>query len=167
MAVDLSTSGGSEFAKGYPGQIADLSASVTISRHNEESSTIPFGRVAARGAAGGCRLMDGSHYAVAGIVTMAPMRPLVAGVSGVKQYDHASLLVEGPVFVTAAEDGRDGDQVVALSADGGTIGFSKGGPADESTRVTVPGAMLVGDVTAGQICKIHLRGSGRTIRATS
>jgi len=168
LAVDLSTIGGDQFEKGFPGQVADFTDAVIHSRINEGATAIPFGRAVAKGASDGCIIMSAQAYSVAGISVKNVIHPRsTGGVVAYNQYDSVGLLTHGAIYVLAAENARDGDAVIAIVAGGGTLGSSQGGVADESDRITVPGAYWRGAVTAGSIGKIVLRGSGATIRTTT
>lgn len=169
MSIDLSTVGDFEFERGYEGQSADLANTIRRSRICETAAGIGWGKPVAQGVGagvpGGCVLVDSSHLQLVGIAEKNPMHPLNGGVAKYAQYDAVSVIEEGPVFIMAAENARDGDQVIVIAASA-TFGSSQGGVANESTRLTFPFASYEGAAVAGKICKIILRGS-RTIRATT
>lgn len=166
MSIDLGSVGGRTFDKGYAGQVADGGLVNRTSATVEGTNGAPWGAVACKGSASGtARPFDDTYTQIIGVFEKNPMHPLQAGVAAYAEKDAASIIEEGPVFVLAAEDGRDKDQVIILNpspadATTGTFGFSKGGAANGTTRRAFPGqATLEGDVVAGQICKIRLRAS--------
>jgi hypothetical protein len=170
MAVDLGSVGSFEFDRGYAGQVIDGSLAVRRSRNVENSEGLAWGAPSAQGASGGCVPFDGTHTQFVGIAEKNPMHPLLAGVAKYAQYDAASVVESGALLILAAEDARDGDEVLIL-VDGGTgavtWGSSKGGAANESTRFSTPGICTYeGAATAGQLAKIVLR-DARAIKTTT
>jgi hypothetical protein len=169
MSIDLSSNGGFEFDKGYAGQVPDGSLAVRRSRTVENAAGIAWGAPVAQGASDGCVPFDGTHTQFLGIAEKQPMHPIQSGVAKYAQYDSASVIQEGPVFILAGEDARDGDELLVLVDGEGVVtwGASKGGAANGSTRFNTPGTCTYeGAASAGQIAKVVLR-AARTAKTTT
>jgi hypothetical protein len=168
MGVDLNSYGGLTFDRGMHGQVATSAPHSIRSKRNESATAIQFGRVVARGADGGVVPLSSSALVVAGISLKNVEHPITPAGLGLEyaQNEFVPVLDFGDLYATAAEAANDGDQVIAIVAGGGTLGASKGGIADGTTRITVPFASWDGAVTAGAMGKIKVS-IGATITATS
>ena len=170
MSVDLGSVGGLEFDRGYAGQVIDGALAIRRSRVVEAVAGLAWGAPAAQGASDGCVPFDGTHTQFVGIAEKNPMHPILDGVTAYAQYDSAAIVEEGPMLILAAENARDGDELLIL-VDGGTgavtWGASQGGAANGTTRVATPGnCTYEGAATAGSLAKVVLR-AARTAKTTT
>lgn len=166
--VDLGTVGGLTFNRGYAGQEADSASMVRISRVVEPAGGLAWGAPVGQGAAGGCKPYDGTSLFL-GVARKQPQHPAASsGTAKYAQGDSATIIEEGSVFILAGENGRDGDEVIMVVAEGvATWGSSQGGAANGTTRVATPGQCTYeGAAVAGTIAKIRLR-AGRAKRTTT
>jgi hypothetical protein len=166
----LATPGGLLKATGYEGQIATLDHPITISRKNEGATAIAFGRAVARGASGGCVAVSGDSDVVIGLsirdMTLTPASTDGNNTTTYAQYAMVGLLRDGFMYAAAAEDVRDGDQVIALTTGGGTLAGTKGGVAGAG-RLLVTGAVWQEAVTSGSIGIIRISGPSEAATLTT
>lgn len=159
MSIDLSTYGGILHDPGLPGMIADLNVPVIESKTNDQTTGIDFGRAVARSAADDtCKAPAADGDKIIGISVRYPIRP--ANSSGVllyNQYDTVPILKEGYIWVLAAEAVTRGDQVLSLTAGGGTLGGVTSGAAGTG-RVAVPNATWETTTASGALGQVRING---------
>ena len=169
-APSLATPGGLLRAAGFEGQIATLDHPVTISRKNESATAIAYGRAVARGASGGCIPPSTDSHVIIGIsvrdMTVTPASTDGNNTTTYAQNAMVTILKDGFIYAVAAEAVRDGDQVLSLTAGGGTLGGTKGGAAG-SGRVLVTGAVWCEAVAANGIGKIRISGPAEAATLTT
>lgn len=168
--ADINTYGGRLFNAGIEGQIVDQEFAQIDSFVNTSATGISFGRLVVRDTTvvKGCKPMAADTDLQLGVSARHPMSPASTdGVNTVvyKQYESVPVLIDGVIFVTAAEQVRQGDQVLALTAGAGTFGGSRGGVAGAG-RVDVPNALWVDDVLANAVGRIRVKNTG-TRRVTT
>ena len=169
-APSLATPGSFVKAAGFEGQIATLDHPITISRKNESATAISFGRAVARGASGGCKPPAADGDVIIGI-SVRDMAAVVASTDGnntttIAQNGMVTILKDGFIYAVAIEAVRDGDQVLSLTASGGTLTGTQGGAAG-SGRVVVTGAIWCEAVAAGAIGKIRISGPSEAATTTT
>lgn len=166
---DINTYGGRLFSVGYVGQVATEEPSDIDSFVNTSATAVDFGRMVVRDTNDrSCKVMAADADLQLGFSARHPESPASTdGVNTVNyiQYKSVPVMRFGVMFVLAAEDVRRGDQVLAITAGGGTVGGSKGGVAG-SGRIDVPGAVWEDTTSATTIGRIRVFGSG-TRRVTT
>ena len=168
-APSLATPGGFVKAAGFEGQIATLDHPVTTSRKNESATAISFGRAIARGASGGCKPPAADGDVIIGLTlrdTAAVVACTTDNTTTIPQNGMVTVLKDGFIYAVAVETVRDGDQVLSLTASGGTLTGTKGGAAG-SGRVLVTGAVWCEAVTAGSVGIIRISGPSEIATTTT
>lgn len=163
----LSTAGGDLFDAGYAGQIVDGEESQVDTFTQAGATAMDFGIVAVLNGTGAandrlCKVMAADTDLILGITVRNPLFPATTdGVNTVKynQYVNVPVMRLGVIWVKAAEDVRAGDQALALTASGGTIGGSKGGAAGAG-RVDIPGAVWMDTVSSGSVGRVRINTVG-------
>lgn len=167
----LTTCGGDLFTVGKPGQIADLENAQIVTKQNSTATVIDFGVAAfwdTGDADGSCRVQTGASDFCLGITVAEPL--MVASSDGLDtvnyaRYANVPILIDGTIFVQAAEATRAQDEVLALASGGagntspGALGAIVGG-AISSTRLLVPGAVWLDTVTSGSIGRVRIKSVG-------
>jgi hypothetical protein len=132
---------------GFPGHIADSTPAVIDTKQNESATAIDYGIVVVQGASGGTvKPMTADADVVVGISiadpTMMNADP-ATNVANFARYRELGVMKIGRVFAVAAEDVRDGDQVIIVTAGAAVnttcFASSKGGVATTG-RVAYKGA---------------------------
>ncbi|MES2339309.1 MAG: hypothetical protein V4537_14540 [Pseudomonadota bacterium] len=167
----LTTCGGDTLTAGIPGQIADLESAQVITRQNSASAAIDFG-VAATWATGDadhtCKPQSASTDFVLGITVREPLFAASAdGLTTVNyvQYANVPILIDGVIFVQAAEAVRAQDEALSITGGGagntaaGALGSRNGGAAS-STRLVVPGTTWLDTVASGGIGRVRIKTTG-------
>lgn len=134
-------------ALGYPGDQADATPAVIDTVQNESATAIDFGVPVVRGAAGGqVKPMTADTDDVVGISMRDPTMMSVdptTNVANYARYRELGVMKVGRIIAIAAEDVRDGDQVLILTAGAAAqatcFASSKGGVAGLG-RVAFKGA---------------------------
>ncbi len=166
----LATAGGRRFAKGYPGQVADLEPAQIQTGSNTSATAIVMGVAIAVDPAvdNGYKPWAADADQFGGISVRNPVQ--VADSSGninVPQYDSLGALTDGVIFVQACEAVRKDDQALIITAGGsgnsvaGAIGGSKGGVAG-SGRIAFPGmnAKWMDDTASGAVGRVRVKTTG-------
>jgi hypothetical protein len=175
--ASLLTVGGDLFTVGKPGQIADLESSQIITKQNAQTGIIDFGVGVfwdTGDVDGSCRPQTGSGDFCLGISVAEPL--MVASTDGLDtvnyaQWSNVPVLIDGTIYVQAAEATRAQDEVVAILAGGagntavGALGGVQGG-AVSSTRLLVPGAIWLDSVASGAIGRVRIKTVGN-VRTTT
>jgi hypothetical protein len=173
----LTTAGGDLLTVGNPGQIADLESAQVVTKQNSQTGTIDFGVAVfwdTGDADGSCRPQNGASDFCLGISVREPL--MVASTDGLTTVNYAKnanvpVMIDGTIFVQAAEAVRAGDEVIAILAGGagnsspGALGSIAGG-ATSSSRLLVPGAVWVDTVASGAIGRVRIKTVGN-VRTTT
>jgi hypothetical protein len=151
MAITIQSTYATGFAAGYAGMVANGEESNRISRTVEDSAGIAFGKAAFRGS--------GDHGVTATPATGTFMgvtiadQGIVAPVGGTAdvypQYSTASLLNEGPIYVTVGVNVADGDQAYVTPAGVWT------NTSNSSANPQVP-AKFDETVSSGGVCRLRV-----------
>jgi len=172
--ASLNSAGGPLLALGYPGQIADDQECSIMSRINESTTggtstatpgMMDFGIAVSKGTNPGCCKIIAQSELPIGITVRNPvLSPDGLNNMGYAPTTAVGIMYLGDIFCTAYETVTDGDEVLALTAQGGQLGGITGGPANSSTRLVVPGAQWVAEIgqttiTAGTIGRVRLTGT--------
>lgn len=171
----LTTVGSDLLTAGVPGQIASLEDTTIVTRINGQSAAIDFGVAAVWDTAdadGSCRVQNSSADFVLGITVREPLFAATAdGLTTVTyaQYKSVPIMVQGAVFVKFAEAVRAGDEALSITGGGagnsaaGALGSRNGG-ATSSTRLVVPGTMILDTAASGAIGRVRITtvGAART-----
>jgi hypothetical protein len=170
MAIpSLATAGTRTFAVGYAGQVADAEPFQIDSFVNTSATAVDFGRVVVRDTTDrSCKVMAADTDQILGISVRNPLAPASTDGNNTvnfPQYASVPVMRDGVVFAVAAENVRRGDQVLAITAGGGTLGGSQGGVAG-SGRVDVAGAIWEDTVASGAVGRIRIKTVG-TRRTTT
>lgn len=166
MSVSLATTGGRLLDHGLPGEMATTTECAIDTFINESTSggldsagMLDFGRAVCKATAdNGCKLVSGDSDRIVGITTRKAFA--VANSSGVLGYASGAevgILRIGDIFATVAENVTAGDQVLALTAGGGTLAGTTGGIA-ASGRLIVPGARWKTTTSSGSVGIIEVLG---------
>lgn len=176
----LNSAGGPVLELGYPGQIADDQECSIMSRINESTTggtslatpgMMDFGIAVGRGTNPGCcKFLAASELPIGITVRNPVMSPDGLNQMGYAPTTAVGIMYLGDIFCTAYETVTDGDEVLALTAQGGKLGGITGGAAS-STRLVVPGAQWVAEIgqttiAAGKIGRVRLTGTSNP-RTTS
>jgi hypothetical protein len=168
-APSLDTYGGAEFAAGLPGNLYGAITPIIRSRRNEgaipatpntTNDPIDFGIAIARGTVSdACRVVDSNSDVVIGI----SLREAIIGpastdgnntINFARNANVPFLGGPGGVRVVPCEDVRDGDQVVAVVAQGGRLAGTKGGVIGVG-RLEVKGYIWDGACASGVLGKVR------------
>jgi hypothetical protein len=173
----LTTCGGDTFTAGVPGQIADLESAQIITRINGQSGAIDFGVAAGWNtgdADGSCRAITTASFLL-GITAREPLFAASAdGLTTVNytQYKSVPILIDGEIFVQAAEATLAQDEVIAITDGSGTGNTATGAlgaihsGALSSVRLLVPGAVWLDTVASGAIGRVRIKTVGN-VRTTT
>ena len=153
MAITIQSTYADDYAKGFPGLVANGETSNRISRTVEDAAGIAFGKAVFRGA--GDHGVTGTPAAGAFMgITIADVGVVPTTVSGAvdtyPQYATAGLLNEGCIYVVAGEDVTDG--AAAYVTAGGAF-------VDTSTSNTAIPAVFDETVASGGIVRLRVRRS--------
>jgi hypothetical protein len=173
----LTTVGGDLFTVGNPGQVADLENMQIVTKQNSQAAAIDFGVAVfwdTGDADGSVRVQQGASDFCAGISVREPL--MVASNDGLDtinyvRYANVPVMIDGTVFVQAAEAVLAQDEVLALLTGGagntavGALGSVHGG-AVSSTRLLVPGAIWVDTTASGAIGRVRIKTVGN-VRTTT
>jgi hypothetical protein len=170
MAIPtLATAGGRTFNAGYAGQIADSEPAQIDSFTNTSATAVDFGRVVVRDTNDrSCKVMAADSDQLLGISVRHALQPASTDGNNTvnyPQYQSVPVMRLGVIFVIAAENVRRGDQALALTAGGGTIGGSQGGVAGAG-RIDIPGAVWEDTVSSGSVGRLRINTVG-TRRTTT
>ena len=178
----LATAGGREFTAAYPGLIATQFEHRIITGINSSATGIDMGVVvAATGAAAPAAgtdqqvkpwAADGDR--IAGISVRNAMFGPVSTTQTLLygQYQNLPILISGCIWVLVAEDVREGDEGLIITAGGsgnataGSFGCSKGGVAG-SGRVAFLNSKFLDTVTSGNLSRLLVQGLGVRGRLTT
>lgn len=163
MAIDLATVGGVLQSLGLPGAQADSRPQVVDTCINESATAIDFGVAVARGTGvssppGACKPVSADSDEIIGVSCRSTTQ--VANSSGVQnypQYSGVPVCKSGSRWVTAAEDVREGDEVLVLTGAAATapnLASSKGGVIGTG-RVALKGWRWATTTSANAIGKIE------------
>jgi hypothetical protein len=175
--ASLASAGGDQFTVGKPGQIADLENSQIITKQNSTATVIDFGVAAfwdTADADGSCRVQTGASDFCLGITVAEPL--MVASSDGLDtvnyaRYANVPILIDGTIYVQFAEATLAQDEVVAILGGGagntspGALGGVHGG-AVSTTRLLVPGAVILDTVASGGIGRVRIKTVGN-VRTTT
>ena len=178
----LATAGGREFAAAYAGMIALQFPHRVLTGINSSATGIDFGvAVAATGATTPAVGTDqqvkpwaADADRIAGVSVRNPIiDPLsTAGVITYAQYKNLPVLVEGVIWVQVAEDVREGDEGLIITAGGagnsvaGSFASSKGGVAGTG-RVAYLNSKFLTTVSSGGLAMLLIQGLGVRGRVTT
>lgn len=120
MTVDLSTSGGTSQALGLPGGIADGTLTISVTGINENATAIDFGCPVARGSTGKavkpCTAITDDIVGMALRNAEQVAADPATNIVNWTQSSEFSVAKIGHFYAAPAEDVRDGDQVIILTA---------------------------------------------------
>lgn len=174
MSVNLGTTGGRLLDLGLPGELATTTECAIDTFINEQTTggldsagMLDFGRAVCKATAdNGCKLISGDSDRVVGITTRKSFVPAPAsGIIGYASGREVGVLRIGDIFALAAENVREGDQVLALTSGGGTLAGTQGGVAGTG-RLVVPGARWKTTTTAGEVGIIEVLGREAAVLTT-
>jgi hypothetical protein len=173
----LSTVGGDQFTVGKPGQIADLESAQIITKINGQATAIDFGVAAVWDTGDGdgtCRVQNSGSDFILGITVAEPLFAASSdGLTTVNyvQYKSVPILIDGVIFVQAAEATLAQDEVISITGGGagntsaGALGSVHSG-AVSSTRLLVPGAVWLDTTASGAIGRVRIKTVGN-VRTTT
>ncbi len=108
-------------ALGYPGMVANGETSNRITRTVETAAGIGFGRAVYRGTGDhGCTSTVGTLATFLGFTVATSAQAPVAGQDAdeYQQFDNATILTSGAIFVTVTGDVADGAAITVATANG-------------------------------------------------
>lgn len=150
MAITIQSSYADDYAKGFPGLVANGETSNRISRTVEDAAGIAFGRAVFRGAGDhGVTATPAANTFMGVTIADVGVVPAVVGgdVDEYPQYATAGILFEGCIYVMVGEDVTDG--AAAYVTAGGAF-------VDTSTSNTAIPAVFDETVTSGGICRLRI-----------
>lgn len=136
----------------YPGQVANMELSNTISRNVETAAGLGFGVPVVQGSDdGGVRATQAGDTSLLGVTvrsrTVSPSSP-----NQYSQYDSAMVLTKGVIWVSSAGAVNAGDDVWVTVADGTFTNADAGGGA----TAQISGAKWDTSTTGAGLAKIRL-----------
>ncbi|BAK66881.1 conserved hypothetical protein [Sphingobium sp. SYK-6] len=150
MAITVQSTYATDYAKGYPGMIANGETSNRISRTVEDSAGIAFGKAVFRGSGDHGVTATPAANTFMG-VTIADRAIVPTTVSGAvdtyPQYSTAGILFEGCIYVIVGEDVTDGAAAYVTSA---------GAFVDTSSSNTAIPAVFDETVASGGVCRLRI-----------
>lgn len=156
MAV-LQSTYAADYAKGFPGMVANGETSNRISRTIEDAAGVGFGKAVFRGS--GDHGVTGTPSAALIGITIANYAAPPVAASGVQadsypQYSVAGIMTHGVIWVTAGADVTDGAAVYVGDGDPLTAGAF----TDDSTgNVALTGWVFEDTVSSGALVRIAKR----------
>lgn len=144
-------------AVAYPGMIASGETSNRISRTVETSGGVGFGRPVYRGTGdNGCTSTVGTLATFLGWTVATSAQQPVAGQDAdeYQQYDNATILTGGAIFVNVTGNVTDGAAVTVGTGGGAADGI--GATAADATHIAT-GWVFDQTVTGGGLCRIVKR----------
>jgi hypothetical protein len=160
--VNIATIGAKLLAPGISGSGYDFNPRDVVSKRNASAATIPFGRLVARNDKDSIKVIaaDADLPWAMALYAAEKIFP-AAGETGWEQNDTVPCAREGYFFVTAAENVAENDDVISITAGGGTLGSAVTGAAGAG-RVAVVGAKWVVGASAGQVGVVYINFHDRT-----
>jgi hypothetical protein len=156
MAV-LQTTYGNEFAKGFPGMIANGETSNRISRTIEDAAGVAFGKPVYRGSGDhGCVIAPSANLLGFAIANYAAPPVAASGVQAdsYPQYSSVGILTMGVMWVTVGSDVTDGAQVYVGDGDPDAAGLIT---ASSTGNVIATGWFFQDTVSSGGLARIAKR----------
>ena len=149
-----------DFAKGFPGMVANGETSNRISRTCEQAAGIAFGAAVFRGAAStGC---VGAAGGAAGkdlgfAIADHGIQPLPGGVAAdiYPQYESVPIITQGAILVTVTGAVAEGAAVTVGIGAGLAAGI--GSTAADATHIAFAGWVFDEDAADGELCRIVRR----------
>jgi len=142
---------------GYPGMVANGETSNRISRTVADAAGIAFGRPVYRGSQDHtCTATVGTLATFLGFTVATSAQGLVAGQDAdeYQQYDNATIMTSGAMFVTVVGNVVDGAAVTIGTGAGAADGI--GSTAADATHIAT-GWVFDQTITGGGICRIVKR----------
>ena len=154
---ELQTSYATGPAKGYAGMIANGETGNRITRTVEDAAGIGFGKPVYRGSGDhGCTGTVGTLATFLGwTVATSALGPVAgAGAGEYQQYDNATILSSGAIYVTVTGNVADGAALTVGTGAGAGDGISS--TAADATHIAT-GWVADETVTGGGLCRIVKR----------
>lgn len=177
----LATAGGREFDPAYAGMVVNQIPNRILTLINSSATGIDFGvAVAMTGATTPAVGTDqqvkpwaADADRIGGIsVRNAVVAPVSAGVVNYPQYANVPVILEGAIWVLVAEQVREGDEGLIITAGGsgnataGSFGSSQNGVAG-SGRVRYLNSRYLDTVASGKLARLLVQGLGIVGRTTT
>lgn len=152
MAITIQSTYATDYARGFPGMIANGETSNRISRTVEDAAAIAFGKAVFRGSGDhGVTATPAAGTFMGITIADAGQVPAVGEtVDAYPQYSTAGILNEGVIFVTVGANVADGDAAYVTA--GGAI-------TNVSTSNTAIPAVFDETVSSGGVCRLRVRRS--------
>lgn len=152
MAVEIQTSYAEDYAKGYPGMVANGETSNRISRTVEDAAGIAFGKAVFRGSGdhGVTATPAANTFMGVTIADVGVVAPVGGDADEYAQYATAGILNEGCIYVVAGEAVTDGAAAYVTAA---------GAFVDTSTSNTAIPAVFDETAASGAIVRLRVRRS--------
>lgn len=155
--AELQTTYTDTVAKAYAGMVATGETSNRISRTVEDSAGIAFGKPVYRGTGDrGCTATVGTLASFLGWTVATSDRGPIAGQDAdeYQQYESATILTGGAIYVTVTGNVADGAAITVGTAGGAGDGI--GSTAADATHIAT-GWIADETVTGGGLCRIVKR----------
>jgi hypothetical protein len=150
---------GTDYAKGFPGQVANGETSNRISRTCEDAAGIAFGAPVYRGVGDhGCTGVIGTAATFLGFaIADHGIQPLVGGVAAdiYPRYENVAILTGGVMWVTAGGAVADGAAVTVGKAGGAADGI--GQTAADATHIAATGWVFDDTLAATGLARVAKR----------
>ena len=157
MAITIQTTYAEDYAKGYPGMVANGETSNRISRTVESAAGAAFGSPLYRGAGDhGCVTTVGTLATFLGwaIADRGIVPTVVTGaVDTYPQYSTAGILTDGAIYVTITGSVADGAAITVGTGAGAADGI--GGTAADATHIAT--GWVADETVTNGICRIVRR----------
>lgn len=157
MAITIQTTYAEDYAKGYPGMVANGETPNRISRTVESAAGAAFGAPLYRGAGDhGCVTTVGTLATFLGwaIADRGIVPTVVTGaVDTYPQYSTAGILTDGAIYVTITGSVADGAAITVGTGAGAADGI--GGTAADATHIAT--GWVADETVTNGICRIVRR----------
>jgi hypothetical protein len=148
MAITIQNSYATDYAKGFPGMLADGNTQARPSGTVETAAGIAFGAACFQGTADrGISSTPGTKFKGIAIANAGVINPIGTGVDLYAQYQNISMLDQGDIFVAAGSNTTPGAAVYVTS--GGVF------TATSTSNTAIP-ATFMETVTSGAPVKIRV-----------